>query len=390
MLPEYFEFQVPTKVIYGENIVNDLPQELSSFGPRKAFIVTDKGIRKAGLSDRVEKALEGSDINVVGVFDDVAPNTDVKTVNKGAELAKAAGADMIITVGGGSPIDTAKGINILISEGGTIMDYQGAQLLNRNLKPIVVIPTTAGTGSEVTQVAVIADVEAKHKMEFVDKFLRPDVAVLDPTMTLSMPKRLTAETGMDALTHAVEAYTGLENSPSADGLALHAIKIIVQYIERAVENPDDVEARGGMLIGSCLAGIAFSHSMVGVIHGMSHSLGGYCGVTHGLGNAILLPYGMKFNIEYATERLADISRALGVDVSGLDDTEAAQKGIDRIHELNKSMNTLCGMPVKISDVGVKEDVLPKIAAMTIEDGTSIYNPRPLEEEEVLEVLKEAY
>ncbi len=390
MLPEFFEFQIPTRIIYGNNILKDLPQELAVFGPRKAFIVTDKIIKKTGLLDKVLEPLKGSEINVVGVFDNVEPNTDVATVNEGARLAQEAGADMIITIGGGSPIDTAKGINILLSEGGAILDYQGAQLINRPLKPLIVVPTTAGTGSEVTAVAVIANLKEKIKMEFVDKFLRPDVAVLDPQMTVSMPAKLTASTGMDALTHAIEAYIDLENSPASDAMAIEAIKMIVRYIETATKNPEDIEARGGMLIGATLAGVAFSHSMVGVVHGMSHSLGGLCGVPHGIANAILLPHGMQYNLDFATERLADVAKALGVNTAGLDDAAAAQLGIDRIHELNQSLNKICGLPTKVSETGVKKEDLPKIAAMTLEDGTVIYNPRPIEEEEVLEVLYKAY
>lgn len=391
MLPEFFEFYNPTKVVYGVGIASDFKAELDFLGIGKYFIVSDRIISDLGLVKKVVDGLTSAGIEVTGEFLDVPQDSGVSTVNACAEQAKASGAAGLIAIGGGSVIDTAKAANILISEGGDLVeDYSGAQTLTRPLKPLVVIPTTAGTGSEVTQVAVIYDNENRVKIPFTDKFILPGLAVLDPEMTISLPPKLTASTAMDALTHAVEAYVGLQWSPISDAFAAGAVELIFKNIIQATENGDDLQARGAVLVASSLAGVAFSHSMVGCVHGMAHSTGGLYRVPHGVANAILLPHGMEYNFKEAKEKFAKLAPVIGEEVSGLSFEDAARKVIDAVRNLIGTLNKMGALPLRLREVGVTKDDLPEIAEATVMDGTSFYNPREVVAEEILEHLKNAY
>ncbi len=319
-----------------------------------------------------------------------------------AEQARAASAAALLAVGGGSVIDTAKAANILLSEGGDLVeDYSGAGTLTRPLKPLVAVPTTAGTGSEVTQVAVILDAAGHTKLAFTDRFLLPSLAILDPELTLSLPPGFTAGTAMDAMTHAVEAYVGTQASPFADALAYEAVRLITAHVERACRDGADLEARGALLIASCMAGMAFTHSMVGCVHGMAHSVGGICGVPHGAANAILLPFGLEYNFDFISEKLARMAPALGVSraaaeaaavapAGGNRSTETARQIIAAIRALTARLHEVAGLPVTLHEAGVPEGVLPAVAEATVMDGTSFYNPREVEAAAILEKLREAY
>ena len=391
MLPEFFEFYNPTRVVYGAGIASDLKAELDFLGIGKYFIVSDKIISDLGLTKKVVDGLTSAGIEVTGEFLDVPQDSEVNTVNACADQAKTPGAEGLVAIGGGSVIDTAKAANILISEGGDLVeDYSGAHTLTRPLKPLIVIPTTAGTGSEVTQVAVVYDKDNKVKMPFTDKFLLPSLAVLDPEMTLSLPPKLTASTAMDALTHAVEAYVDLQWSPFSDTFAIGAVELIFKNIVQATRNGDDLEARGSLLIASNMAGIAFSHSMVGCVHGMAHAVGGIFRVPHGVANAILLPHGMEYNFEEVKDKLAKLAPIMGEEVSGLSADDAARKAIEAVRKLNGTLNEMGALPLRLREVGVSEDGLPEIAEATVMDGTSFYNPREVVAEEILAHLKNAY
>lgn len=391
MLPEFFEFYNPTKVAYGVGIALDLKPELDLLGVGKYFIVSDKIISDLGLVKKVVDGLVSAGIEVTGEFLEVPPNSEVKTVNACAEQAKASGAEGLIAIGGGSVIDTAKAANILICEGGDLVeDHSGASTLTRPLKPLVVIPTTAGTGSEVTIIAVIYDEETSVKMSFADKFLLPSLAVLDPEMTVSMPPALTASTAMDTLTHAIEAYVGLQWSPISDAFAVGAIELVFNNIVKATENGDDIEARGGLLVASNMAGISFSHSMVGCVHGMAHTVGGLYRVPHGVANAILLPHGMEYNFEEVKEKYARLAPVMGEDVTGLSVDDAARRAIKAVRKLTGRLNEMGALPLRLRDVGVPEEGLPEVAEGTVMDGTCFYNPREVVAEEILAHLKKAY
>ena len=382
MLPEFFEFYNPTKVVYEDGVATDLKPELDIIGIKKYFIVSDHIINDLGLVDKVAGGLAEAGFEVTGKYLDVAQDARLNDVQTCADQIKASGAEGIISIGGGSVIDTAKAANILFSS--------GAHTLTRPLKPHVVIPTTAGTGSEVTMIAVIYDEENKEKLAFADKFLLPNLAVLDPQMTISLPFKMTAATGMDALTHAIEAYVGTQAAPISDAFAVGAIELIMKNIVTATKNGEDVEARGAMQIASTMAGISFTHSMVGCVHGMAHATGGLYRVPHGVANGIFLPFGMEYNFEEIKEKLARLAPIMGEDISGLSEEEAARLAIAAVRKLSKQLNDLDALPLRLRDVGVPEDGLEAIAEGAINDGTSFYNPREMDEEDLLPFIQKAY
>ncbi|MFP4225560.1 MAG: iron-containing alcohol dehydrogenase [Desulfobacterales bacterium] len=391
MLPEFFAFYSPTKVVYEPGIISDLKPELDIIGIKKYFVVSDHILNDIGLVQKLADGLAEAGCEMVGTFLDVKQDARLSDVNTCTEAVKASGAEGIISIGGGSVIDTAKAVNIIFSEGGDLVeDYSGGHLLTRPLKPHVVIPTTAGTGSEVTMISVIYDEENKEKLFFTDKFVQPNLAVLDPEMTLSLPPKLTASTGMDALTHSIEAYVGIEASPFSDAFAAGAIELIMKYLVAATEDGEDLEARGAMLIASAMAGIAFTHSMVGCVHGMAHVTGALFRVPHGEANAIYLPYGMEYNFEEITEKLARLAPIMGEDVTGLSEEESARKAIEAIRKLTGRLHELGALPIKLSEVGVPEEGLKDIADAVPSDGTSFYNPREVDEEELLPYIQRAY
>ena len=391
MLPEFYQFHHPTKVIYGEGLVNDFAHELEELGVNKYFIVSDQVLSSLGLIEQIKTGLEEAGFTITGEFYDVPQDASVEAVESISRQATDSVAEGLIAIGGGSVIDAAKAANFVFSEGGDLIeDYSGAATLTRPLKPFIVIPTTAGTGSENTLVAVIYDVANKTKLAFSDKYLLPDLAVLDPVMTQSLPPGLTASTGMDALTHAVESYLGVDSSPHSEALAVAAIKYIFKYLVRATQKGDDLEARGGMLIAANMAGSSFSHSMVGCVHAMAHAVGGLTRVPHGVANAILLPHGMEYNFEESKEKLAALAPVMGVNVTGKSINEAARGAITAVRHLGRQLNALDALPVRLRDAGVPEESLSTIAEAAVEDGSVIYNPREVIAEEILTHLKNAY
>jgi alcohol dehydrogenase len=391
MLPAFYQFQVSTKVLYGPGLALDFSHELQELGAGAYFLVTDRVIHELGLANRVGAQLKKDGYTITGIYMDVPQDASVACVEAIAEQCRRTGAEAILAIGGGSVIDAAKAANFIFTNGGRLIeDYSGAATLSSPLKPLVVIPTTAGTGSECTLAAVIYDQTNHVKLSFSDKFLLPNLAVLDPQMTVTMPPLLTASTGMDALTHAVEAFMGIDASPHSQALGQFAISCIYNNIVRAVENGDDVEARGAMLIGANLAGISFSHSMVGCVHSMAHGTGAVARVPHGTANAILLPHGMAYNFEESKNLLAAMAPFLGEHSNGLDADDAAQRAIDAVKKLTAKLNRLCSLPVRLRDAGVKEEMLPLIAQKAEEDGTAIYNPRPVIAEEIMVPLTNAF
>ncbi|MBI3893209.1 MAG: iron-containing alcohol dehydrogenase [Candidatus Wallbacteria bacterium] len=388
--PDFFQFHLPVRIVFGKGLSKDFSAELSSLGVSRAFLVTEKFLHTLKIPDRIRQALESAGVGIAGVFDEVVPNSEVGLCERGAEAARKAGADCIVAIGGGSSIDTAKAINLLLSEGGKLLDYQGAQTLTRPLKPLVAVPTTSGTGSEATMVAVINDPDSQSKISLVDRYLTPALAVLDPELTLTLPRRITAATGMDALTHAVEAYVDIESSPFSDALAAQAMRLVARYLSKAVIDGGDVEVRSALQIASTMAGVAFNHSMVGVIHGMAHALGGMCHVVHGEANAMMLPLGMEYNLEVRERKFAEIARFLGLDIRGKSDRDAGLEGIAFVRQLNQELHDLAGLPTRLSDVGVSRDRLPEVAALAMTDGSMFYNPRDVAEEDVLAMLERAH
>ena len=390
-LPEFFQFHNPTRVVYGAGLAGDIFTECESLGATKYFIISDRIIHDTGLVEKVTEGLTSARIDIADTFLDVTQDSEVAIVTEVAERARKSGAQGLIAIGGGSVIDTAKGANIIFSEGGNLVeDYSGAGTLTRPLKPLVVIPTTAGTGSECTLAAVIYDGENKSKLSFSDRYLLPDIAVLDPEMTLTLPPGLTASTGMDALTHAIEASVGIDASPLSDILAFGAIELIFKNLATAVTDGNNIEARGAMLIAANMAGIAFSHSMVGCVHAMAHTVGAHFRVPHGVANAILLSHGMEYNFEEGKETFAEMAPLMGVGTAGLSIDDGARKAIAAVRSLTAQLNELGVLPIRLRDAGVAAESLPHIAEMSLEDGSSFYNPREMTAEGLLVHLKNAY
>ncbi|MBW2589598.1 MAG: iron-containing alcohol dehydrogenase [Deltaproteobacteria bacterium] len=391
MLPEFYQFQHPTKMIYGEGLASDFSHELEGLNAKKYFMVSDHVINDLGLLKKIKEGMEEGGITITGQFLDIPQDASIEAVEAISKQATETGAEGLMAVGGGSVIDATKAANFTFSHGGDfIEDYSGAGTLTEPLKPFVVIPTTAGTGSECTLVAIIYDTKNKVKLAFSDSYLLPDLAVLDPMMTKSLPPGLTASTGMDALTHAVESYVGIDTSPHSETLAVGAIELIFKNLVQSTENGDDLEARGAMLIASNMAGTSFSHSMVGCVHSMAHTVGGLFRVPHGVANAIFLPHGMEYNFEECKEKYAKLAYFMGEDVSGLSVDDAAKKAIEAVRNLNKKLNKASGIPINLKDAGVPEEKLNEIAEGAVEDGTSIYNIREVVAEEILVHIKNAY
>ena len=385
-LPQLFEFQVRPRILYGPRSVREVGFEAQKLHATSAVIVTDGVLRQVGLVQRVVDGLAGSGVTMAGIFDAVPPNSEVRVVEEGTAFARGAGCDLLIALGGGSVMDTAKGMNLLLTEGGALLDYEGAGLLSRPLRPLIAIPTTAGTGSEVTIAAVIRDEAQGLKLEFNSPYLMPDVAILDPELTLSLPPGLTAATGMDALTHAIESYISTGTQPLSDALAIGAIKTIAANLRQAVQHGDDLEARGSMLLAATMAGIAFSNTLLGIVHAMAHPCGGRHEIPHGVANSILLPHGMEYNLPACASRLADVAAALGVDTRGMDAEGSARAGIAAVRQLASD----CGLPARLSEVGVPREGLTQMAADSQGDAMMFTNPLYASEEDVLALFERAY
>lgn len=380
-----FSVYQPTRVVFGDGTLGELGLECKRLGVERAVIVTDAWLRKN--SDVVTRALAALGARAAGVYDGVVPDTGVEVIDQGAAYCRSVGCDGLVSVGGGSAIDTAKGMAIVLTEGGSIRDHQGASRLTRRQTPHIAVPTTAGTGSEVTLYIVVKDHAAHEKMHFMEDRVIPDAAILDPSVTLGMPPKLTAATGLDALTHAIEAYTSLNRNPVADGLALEAVRLIGTHLLRAVENGGDKVARGQLLIAANIAGQAFNSTGVGLVHAMAHVVGARYGVHHGTANAICLPHVMRFNADELGARYRELGAALGAEATGLDDEAAGRAAADTV----SALITRVGLPLRLRDAGVPEADLASCAEGSLSDGAIVYNGKfAADHDLVLGVYREAY
>ena len=380
-----FVFWNPTKIVFGENTALDIGIEVESLKCKRALIVTDKDlIKNTDIPEKIRKALGNL---CVGIFSDVEPDSGIHIVNQGAKFGAGRGADCLVSVGGGSTIDTAKGMAILMKEGGRLQDYAGFQALTKPQTPHLVIPTTAGTGSEVTYIAVIKDHQEGRKLLFGDYHILPNVAILDPRMTEGLPPRLTAATGMDAMCHAIEALHSLQKEPITDGLALHAIRLIKEFLPRAVEHGKDMMAREQMLISANMAGSAFSNAGLGLVHGLAHSVGAIFGVHHGLANSILLPPCLRYNADACGDVYLNVLSVLGVNIEKIPPDKAGDIIADQITEFTKKL----GLPQRLRDVGVPEAGLKECSQLALSDGAIVYNPKFISDStQVLKVYQEAW
>ena len=371
---------------HGKGAIQHIVHEAKSRSFNKALIVTDRDLVRYHVVSKVTDLLDAAGLSYE-IFDEVKANPAVEIIKKGVEKFKASGADYMIAIGGGSPIDSAKGIGIIINnpEFSDVLSLEGVAPTHQKCVPIIAVPTTAGTAAEVTINYVITDEEKKRKFVCVDVHDVPAVAIVDPDMMSSMPKGLTAATGMDALTHAIEGYITKAAWELTDALHLKAIEIISRSLRGAVEN--DPAGREGMALGQYVAGMGFSNVGLGVVHSMAHPLSAYYDTPHGIANAVLLPYVMEFNKDYTGEKYREIARAMGVKgVDEMTQAEYRQAAIQAVQQLSKDV----GIPPKLSQIGVKEEDLPALSVDAFNDVCTGGNPRDCTPEELLEVYKIAF
>ena len=377
-----FSFELPTRIEYGVGVASKLGEEVRLLKAQKVSLITDPGIIKAGLLDKITSILKEEKL-LYNVFDGVDPNPKDRNVERGAQVVRSFEADAMVAVGGGSVIDCAKAIGVLVShDGKRIKDFEGKTAVKKPILPFIAVPTTAGTGSEVTFSAVITDTENNYKMTVRSPFMAAKVALLDPKLTVTVPPHITASTGMDALTHAIEAYTVKVSEPISDALALYAIELITNNLVNAVKNGENINARACMLVGSLLAGMAFSHSDVGSVHCMAEALGGVYDAPHGVCNAVLLPYVIEYNAEFCLERYARIAQAMGEIFDTME--EGAMKAVERVKKLSVDV----GLP-SFKSLGVKEEDLEKLADMAAKNISTKSNPREMTKDDYLTLFKRA-
>ena len=373
-------FQAPTQVKFGVGKVASLADELQiedDLADRtRIVVVTDEALVRVGLLDRLRAGLGNSPYEIRAVFDDVPSDSDVDAVEAAAALVDECGADLIIAFGGGSVIDTAKAAAILAAHGGRIHDYEGLFMVPGPCTPIVAIPTTCGTGSEVSAGAVVKDHTARSKVILGSQYIFPRMAVLDPEMLRSLPDHLVAYTGMDAMTHAVEAFVSTDHEPFSEALALRAVEMLYDNLPLAVRDRSNTDALAKVQLAASMAGIAFTNAVLGATHAISHSIGAVHGLHHGLSNAIALPYVMEYNLEVCPSRYATLAQALGVERGGTDEAGLARAAVERIRWLNRELK----IPVCYGALGVadEESSIADIAEMAMNDPCLAFNPRPSE------------
>ena len=389
-LSPFFMWSNRPRIMFGPGIRSEIGFEMNALGGKKVVIITDKGIVNAGVAGMVAKEIEKSDLELVGIFDSIVQDARIDIINKGAAFYREKGADCMVVVGGGSVMDSAKGINILIGEGTD--DFQPladrAALWDdaKPLPPHIVFPTTAGTASEITHAIIALDVNARVKLQITHPY-NANIAMLDPELTVKLPPKITAFTGMDALTHSIEGVTSTSVSPIGDALGLHAIRLIFKYLPMAVNEPENIDARGHMLIASTLAGMCFGNTMTGAVHATAHALGAHYGIPHGLANGIMLPVVMEFNVEEAADRYMMVADAMGINVDGMEPIEAARAAVQGVKDLKKEI----GLTEKLKDLGVPDDrekLMPTVELAGADSQIS-YNPRYAEEEDILNLYLKA-
>lgn len=379
-----FAFDAPTHLIFGSGAIAQLPEAVTGLGTR-VLVISDPGVAAAGILDRVVAPIRSGGHNVE-ITTDVEPNPSVETTEHAAAAYRRAGCQWVLATGGGSAMDVGKAVAVLAAHQGSIRDYEGLGKVSGPVVPLVCVPTTAGTGSEVTVFSVITDRQRKVKMTIGSPHLLPKMAVCDPDLTISMPQPLTAATGMDALTHAIECYTNTIYHPVSKTLALEAIRLIGGALRRAYANGRDLDARSKMLLASTLAAMAFTRTRLGNVHAMSHPVGAHFDVPHGVANALLLPYVMDWNLPGCLDSFPAVAEALGEDVRGLSSRAAADVALDAVRQLARDV----GIPERLRDVGVTRDGLPAMTDDAMKSGNVLVNPRTTTRAEMLALFERAW
>lgn len=372
---------------FGAGARRMLADEFRGRGYVRAFVVTDKDLIRFGVAGKVTGVLDEAGV-AYEIFSDLKPNPTVKNVQAGVEAFRRSGADAIVAIGGGSAMDTAKAVGIIAANPafGDVVSLEGtAPTANRSV-PVFALPTTAGTAAEVTINYVITDEANTKKMVCVDPKDIPAVAIIDAELMAAMSRGLTAATGMDALTHAIEGYVTKGAWTLTDMFELKAVELIARWLPAAVENGADTEAREGMAVAQYIAGMGFSNVGLGLVHGMAHPLGAFYDIPHGVANALLLPYVMQYNMESSLVKFGDVARAMGVDTAGMGTRQAAQAAVDAV----RALAVRVGIPQRLSSLGVREEDLPRLAASALADVCTPGNPRDTSAEEILALYREAF
>lgn len=387
-----FRFYNPVKIISGDNALDSLGYELKQLGAKRPLIITDQGVAEAGLIALVYEALAGTEIPDDVLYDRVPADSSPQVVDQAAGVFREHDCDCIVSVGGGSVIDTAKAVNIVVTEGADSLAEMKGVKLRKHMRPFIVIPTTSGTGSEVTYAAMIMNAEKKQKLLFASYLLFPNTAILDPRMTVSMPPLVTAATAMDAMTHAIEACICKPRNPFSNAHSIEAIKLISNYLPKVLKNPDDREARFYLANAACLAGAAFSNSGVGLVHALGHALGGVCQVPHGAAMNLMLPCGLEFNLPAVDKIIGELLLPL-VGPERYVETPAGgwpQKTIAILREIQNELYKSAKLPRTLTEAGVKKEAFDEIARKAVKDPALIFNPLSVGYEDALDILNKAY
>ncbi|MDM5061449.1 iron-containing alcohol dehydrogenase [Aeromonas salmonicida] len=390
----YYDFFCPVKLMAGEQALEQLAGELAGLGARRPLLLTDKGVSGTGLATLLANVLAEGELPVADIWDEIPADSSTAVVERIAARYRELECDSLVALGGGSVIDTAKAVNILASMGGgRLLDYAGAGCLTKPLQPLAVVPTTAGTGSEVTLVAVIKDEASGRKVPFTSPFLLPQLAVLDPRLTQGLPLNITAATAMDAMTHAIEAFIGNAKNPVSDALALMAIEKIANALPKVLQSPQDKQLRLQLAEGSTLAGMAFSNSMVGLVHALGHSLGARCHLPHGLCMNLFLPTVLDYNRPGIDPELARLLLPLvGAErFAATPATERAQASIQALCALRDSLWQAVKLPRTLREAGITDKgLLPEIRDLAINDGALLYNRKDADRAQLLDLLERAW
>ncbi|MEZ8140550.1 L-threonine dehydrogenase [Enterovibrio sp. FF113] len=377
-------FYIPTVNFMGAGCLTDAADAIQSHGFKHGLIVTDKVLNEIGVVENVVNLLSERGVKTA-VFDGTQPNPTTSNVEAGLAILEEKNCDFVISLGGGSPHDCAKGIALVSTNGGKIGDYEGVDQSAKAQLPLIAINTTAGTASEMTRFCIITDEERHIKMAIVDKNTTPLISVNDPELMLAKPASLTAATGMDALTHAIEAYVSIAASPITDAVAIKAIELIQANLRTAVKDGKNIEAREQMAYAQFMAGMAFNNASLGYVHAMAHQLGGFYDLPHGVCNAILLPHVQRYNAQVSARRLRDVAKAMGVDVEALTPEQGAQAALEAIQVLSKDV----GIPEGLEVLGVKADDFPVLAENALKDACGFTNPKQGTHEEICEIFRQA-
>lgn len=384
---------LPPQIEFGEGAIANLAEHVATFGGKKPFVVSDIGIQNAGILDQATVPLDTANLPYA-TYIDIEPNPTDISIEQGVKVYQKEKCDVVVAVGGGSVMDAAKAIRLLTTHAPPLepyyVDSSNPNEISDNMPPLICVPTTAGTGSEVSQGAIITDTSLQttdrwRKRAVITRFNMSNLALLDPVLTVGMPQALTAATGMDAITHGIEAYVATKYHPISEGVALQAVKMLGANIRTAYHQGDDMKARGEMLLASCMGAFAFQKGL-GAVHSIAHQLSTEAPIPHGVANAILLPPVMEFNLPHVIDKYADIAVALGINVEGLSKGEAACAAIDDIRSLNDELN----MPAGLGAAGLDREKIPKLAADSMLDHCHKFNPRQCTEQDMLHLLEASF